>query len=239
MRSLLSAPADEPPLELDTDLRPEGKNGPLVRSLDSFAAYYKKWSSPWEAQALLRARTVAGDADLGARFEKMIAPVRYPVAGLDATALLEMRTLKARMETERLPRGIDPNRHIKLGRGGLSDVEWTIQLLQLSHGHEYPELRTTQTLQALAAAEQGQLMSHQDSAILAKAWTLASEVRNAIVLVKGKSSDVLPIDVTDLAAIAYLMGYSRSRVGQLEQDYLRATRRARGVAERIFYGSVS
>ena len=239
MRSLLSAPADEPPLELDTDLRPEGKNGPLVRSLDSFAAYYKKWSSPWEAQALLRARTVAGDADLGARFEKMIAPVRYPVAGLDATALLEMRTLKARMETERLPRGIDPNRHIKLGRGGLSDVEWTIQLLQLSHGHEYPDLRTTQTLQALDAAEQGQLMSHQDSAILAKAWTLASEVRNAIVLVKGKSSDVLPIDVTDLAAIAYLMGYSRSRVGQLEQDYLRATRRARGVAERIFYGSVS
>lgn len=236
MRSLLSAPADEPPLELDTDLRPEGKNGPLVRSLDSFAAYYKKWSSPWEAQALLRARTVAGDADLGARFEKMIAPVRYPVTGLDATALLEMRTLKARMETERLPRGIDPNRHIKLGRGGLSDVEWTIQLLQLSHGHEYPELRTTQTLQALAAAEQGQLISHQDSVILAEAWTLASEVRNAIVLVKGKSSDVLPIDVTDLAAIAYLMGYSRSRVGQLEQDYLRATRRARGVTERVFYG---
>ena len=123
-----------------------------------------------------------------------------------------------------------------MGRGGLSDVEWTIQLLQLSHGHEYPDLRTTQTLQALDAAEQGQLMSHQDSAILAKAWTLASEVRNAIVLVKGKSSDVLPIDVTDLAAIAYLMGYSRSRVGQLEQDYLRATRRARGVTERVFYG---
>ncbi len=236
MRNLLSAPADEPPLEIDADLRPEGKNGPLVRSLDSFATYYEKWSSPWEAQALLRARSVAGDSDLGTRFEQLIAPVRYPIKGLSANALLEMRRLKARMETERLPRGIDSTRHIKLGRGGLSDVEWTIQLLQLSHGHEYPELQTTQTLQALSAAEQAQLVTNRDAVILAEAWMLASEVRNAIVLVKGKPSDVLPVDMTDLAAIAYLMGYSRSRVGQLEQDYLRATRRARGVTERIFYG---
>lgn len=236
MRNLLSAPADEPPVEIDTDLRPEGKNGPLVRSLDSFAAYYEKWSSPWEAQALLRARTVAGDTELGARFEQLIAPVRYPIGGLSASALLEMRKLKARMETERLPRGIDPNRHIKLGRGGLSDVEWTIQLLQLNHGNEFPELQTTQTLQAIVAAEQAGVMTNRDSTILTEAWILASEVRNAIVLVKGKPSDVLPIDITDLAAIAYLMGYSRSRVGQLEQDYLRATRRARAVTERIFYG---
>jgi len=236
MRSLLSAPADEPPLEIDADLRPEGKSGPLVRSLDSFAAYYEKWSSPWEAQALLRARRIAGDADLGSRFEQLIAPVRYPDGGLSASALLEMRKLKARMETERLPRGIDPNRHIKLGRGGLSDVEWTIQLLQLNHGNEFPELQTTQTLQAIEAAQQATLMTNRDSVILTEAWTLASEVRNAIVLVKGKSSDVLPIDITDLAAIAYMMGYSRSRLGQLEQDYLRATRKARGVTERIFYG---
>jgi [glutamine synthetase] adenylyltransferase / [glutamine synthetase]-adenylyl-L-tyrosine phosphorylase len=236
MRNLLSAPADEPPMEIDADLRPEGKNGPLVRSLESFAAYYDKWSSPWEAQALLRARTVAGDAELGTRFEQLIAPVRYPVGGLSANALLEMRKLKARMETERLPRGIDPNRHIKLGRGGLSDVEWTVQLLQLNHADEFPELQTTQTLQAIFAAEQVGVLTNRDSVILAEAWTLASEVRNAIVLVKGKSSDVLPIDITDLAAIAYLMGYSRSRVGQLEQDYLRATRRARGVTERVFYG---
>jgi len=238
MRNLLSAPADEPPLEIDADLRPEGKSGPLLRSLESFAAYYEKWSSPWEAQALLRARTVAGDADLGGRFEQLIAPVRYPIGGLSPGALLEMRKLKARMETERLPRGIDPNRHIKLGRGGLSDVEWTIQLVQLRHGHEFPALQTTQTLQALVAAEQAGLMTSRDSVILAEAWTLASEVRNAIVLVKGKSSDVLPVDIRDLAAIGYLMGYQRSRVGQLEEDYLRATRRARGVTERIFYGNV-
>ena len=236
MRNLLSAPADEPPMEIDTDLRPEGKNGPLVRSLDSFASYYEKWSSPWEAQALLRARAVAGDTELGSRFEQLIAPVRYPIGGLSASALLEMRKLKARMETERLPRGIDPNRHIKLGRGGLSDVEWTIQLLQLNHGNEFPELQTTQTLKAIVAAEQAGVLANRDSVILSEAWALASEVRNAIVLVKGKPSDVLPIDITDLAAIAYLMGYSRSRVGQLEQDYLRATRRARGVTERVFYG---
>jgi len=108
----------------------------------------------------------------------------------------------------------------------------------LNHGNEFPELQTTQTLQAIEAAQQATLMTNRDSVILTEAWTLASEVRNAIVLVKGKSSDVLPIDITDLAAIAYMMGYSRSRVGQLEQDYLRATRRARGVTERIFYGNV-
>ncbi len=236
MRNLLSAPADEPPLEIDADLRPEGKNGPLVRTLDSFAAYYEKWSSPWEAQALLRARFIGGDQDLGASFERLISSVRYPEGGLDHKALVEMRRLKARMETERLPRGVDPTRHTKLGRGGLSDVEWTIQLLQLSHGHAVPELRTTQTLEALSAAEGAGLVSPLDAETLKRAWTLASEVRNAIVLVKGKPSDVLPIDVNELAAIAYLMGYSRSKVGQLEEDYLRTTRRARGVTERIFYG---
>ncbi len=237
MRALLSAPADEPALEIDADLRPEGKQGPLVRSLESTTAYYAKWSSPWEAQALLRARHAAGDSQLGAAFTTMINPLRYPEGGLDPKSLIEMRRLKARMEAERLPRGADPTRHTKLGRGGLSDVEWVAQLLQLQYGHDRPSLQTTATIPALRAEEVSGLIDPEDTEILVKAWTLASEIRNSIMLVKSSMSDLLPADYTELSAVTYLMGYRSDKAGVLEEDYLRATRRARKVMERIFYGN--
>jgi [glutamine synthetase] adenylyltransferase / [glutamine synthetase]-adenylyl-L-tyrosine phosphorylase len=237
MRALLSAPADEPALEIDADLRPEGKQGPLVRSLESTTAYYAKWSSPWEAQALLRARHAAGDAALGARFSDMISPLRYPEGGLDPSALIEMRRLKARMEAERLPRGADPTRHTKLGRGGLSDVEWVAQLLQLQFAWSNSSLQTTSTIPALQAEETSGLITAEDTAVLVKAWTLASEVRNSMMLVKSSMSDLLPADYTELSAVTYLMGYRSDKAGMLEEDYLRATRRARKVMERIFYGN--
>ncbi len=237
MRALLSAPADEPALEIDADLRPEGKQGPLVRSLESTTAYYAKWSSPWEAQALLRARHAAGDSQLGAAFTTMINPLRYPEGGLDPKSLIEMRRLKARMEAERLPRGADPTRHTKLGRGGLSDVEWVAQLLQLQFGHGQPSLQTTATIAALRAEEALGLIDPEDTEILVKAWTLASEIRNSIMLVKSSMSDLLPADYTELSAVTYLMGYRSDKAGVLEEDYLRATRRARKVMERIFYGN--
>jgi glutamate-ammonia-ligase adenylyltransferase len=233
----LSAPADEPALEIDADLRPEGKQGPLVRSLESTTAYYAKWSSPWEAQALLRARHAAGDSQLGAAFSTMINPLRYPEGGLDPKSLIEMRRLKARMEAERLPRGADPTRHTKLGRGGLSDVEWVAQLLQLQHGHGQPSLHTTATIPALRAEEMLGLIDPEDTEILVKAWSLASEIRNSIMLVKSSMSDLLPADYTELSAVTYLMGYRSDKAGVLEEDYLRATRRARKVMERIFYGN--
>ncbi len=153
VRALLAAPSStDPPLAVDADLRPEGRSGPLVRSLASYRSYYDRWSSAWEAQALLRARPVAGDAELGARFVAMIDPIRYPTGGLAPADLLEIRRLKGRIDSERLPRGADPTTHTKFGRGGLGDIEWTIQLLQLGSGAAVPGLRTTQTLAALAAA---------------------------------------------------------------------------------------
>src|SRR5690606_6598249 len=108
------------------------------------------------------ARAVAGPADLCARFEEAIAPVRYPVV-LDDGALRHMRTLKARMENERLPRGTDPRRHLKLGPGGLSDVEWSVQILPLRHGHAHATLRTTRTLEAIVAAERLGLLERADA----------------------------------------------------------------------------
>ena len=146
VRSLLGTPSADPPLEVDIALRPEGRNGPLVRTLSSYEAYYAQWAQPWEVQALLRAHRVAGDEDLGERFLLMIDKTRYPAGGVSAEAVQEIRRVKARVDAERLPRGADPNTHTKLGRGGLADVEWTVQLLQLRYGHEIPSLHNTSTL---------------------------------------------------------------------------------------------
>jgi len=234
MRRLLAMPAPDPPMIVDADLRPEGRQGPLVRSLDSYAEYYRRWSSTWEQQALLRACPIAGDEDLGERFVEIIDPLRYPSGGLADADLREIRRLKARMESERLPRGANPAMHTKLGRGGLSDVEWTVQLMQLRYAGDVPELRTTSTLQALAAGRGAGLISDLDAAELRTAWLLATRVRNAIVLAMGRPSDTIPTDVRNAAAVARAMGYRAGHTGDLLEDYLRATRRARLGFERLF-----
>ncbi|GIG19820.1 glutamate-ammonia-ligase adenylyltransferase [Cellulomonas chitinilytica] len=240
VRALLGAVGPEPVLAVDADLRPEGRNGPLVRSFDSYAEYYARWSSPWESQALLRARPVAGDDGLAGRFVELVAPLRYPAGGIDAATVREVRRIKARVESERLPRGVDPARHLKLGRGGISDVEWTVQLLQLLHAHDVPDLRTTGTLDALGAAERAGLLDADDARVLADAWLLASRVRDANVLWSGRPegahADVLPHDRQALAGVARVMGYPAGSAGELEEDYLRTARRARAVVERVFYG---
>ncbi len=192
MRRLLQVPSADPPLLIDADLRPEGKSGPLVRTLASYEAYYRRWALVWERHALLRAEPVAGDEDLGRRFVELIDPLRYPVGGLDEDAVREIRRLKARMEAERLPRGADPKLHAKLGPGGLSDVEWTVQLAQLRHAGEVPGLRTTRTREALAAAREAGLMSEEDAAHLDEAWVLATRVRNAVMLVRGRAGTPSP-----------------------------------------------
>ena len=152
LRRLLALPMTDPALEVDADLRPEGKQGPLVRTLDSYAAYYAKWSRVWEFQALLRADAVVGDPGLRARFTELIDPLRFPADGITDADVEEVRRIKARVDHERLPRGADPKTHLKLGRGGLADIEWTVQLLQMRSAGEVPGLRTPRTLDALAAA---------------------------------------------------------------------------------------
>ncbi|AUA14299.1 Glutamate-ammonia-ligase adenylyltransferase [Streptomyces malaysiensis subsp. malaysiensis] len=235
MRRLLQLPSVDPPLLIDADLRPEGKSGPLVRSLASYAAYYRRWALVWESQALLRAEPVAGDPGLGERFIELIDPLRYPSEGLGEDAIREIRRLKARMESERLPRGADPTTHAKLGRGGLSDVEWTVQLIQMRHGWAESGLRTTRTREALAAAHAAGLIATEDAQTLDEAWVLASRVRNAVMLVRGRPGDTFPTDVRELAAVGRYLGYGPGHVGELLEDYRRTTRRARAVVERLFY----
>ncbi|MER5737502.1 bifunctional [glutamine synthetase] adenylyltransferase/[glutamine synthetase]-adenylyl-L-tyrosine phosphorylase [Streptomyces sp. NPDC002262] len=237
MRRLLQLPTTDPPLLIDADLRPEGRSGPLVRTLASYGAYYRRWSLVWESQALLRAAPMAGDPDLGRRFIELVDPLRYPAEGLGEEGIREIRRLKARMESERLPRGADPTLHTKLGRGGLSDVEWTVQLLQMRHGWAEPGLRTTRTRAALFAAHAAGLIPTEEAQTLDEAWVLATRVRNAVMLVRGRPGDTFPSEPRELAAVGRYLGYAPGHVGEMVDDYRRITRRARAVVDELFYGA--
>ncbi len=236
VRELLMQQARDPSLEVDTALRPEGRQGPLVRTLESYAAYYGKWSAVWEAQALLRAAPIVGDPDLCARFKDLIDPLRFPEHGLTRDDVVEVRRIKARVDAERLPRGADPATNFKLGRGGLSDVEWTVQLLQMEHAGRIPQMRTTKTLEALQVAVEHDLVTLADAQGLAEAWRFASRARNATVQVRGKPSDALPRDARERAAVSAILQYAPGESDEMLNDYLRSARRARGIVDRIFWG---
>lgn len=224
----------ERPLEVDADLRPEGKQGAMVRSLDSYRAYYERWAETWEFQALLRARSIAGSEELGRVFIELIDPYRYP-REFTAEQTQQVRRMKARVEHERMPHGADRTRQLKLGRGGLSDVEWLVQLIQLQHAHEVQGLRTTSTLEALNAAVEANLMAAEDAEVLRDAWLLATKIRGGNVLRGVRQSDLLPTLRDALEAVARWSGYTPGNARQLEEDYLRVTRNARKVYERLFF----
>lgn len=222
-------------LEIDNDLRPEGKQGAMVRSVDSYREYYGRWAETWEFQALTRALPMAGSDAVARHFLEVIDPHRYPAEFSDRQ-LQDIRRMKARVENERLPRGADPNRHLKLGRGSLSDVEWLAQTLQLQHAHDHPSLRTTSTLRTLQAAVEENLLEEADAQALSRAWRLCTQIRNYNVLRTGRSSDVLPKAGLDMEAVARWCGYPSGHAEALEDDYLKITRHARSVFERVFYG---
>jgi len=220
--------------ELDMDLRPEGKNGPIARSLESYKAYYARWADIWENQALLRARMFYGSEEFMSNFAALADAYRYPEV-LEEKNIIEIRRIKARVENERLPQGADPKRHLKLGRGSLSDVEWLVQLLQLKHGNNHPKIRTPQTLAALDALVSEGIVDAHDAQVLTEAWLLSSRIRSAGVLWSNKRSDVLPTDRRQLEGMARILEYPRGSASQLEQDYLAHTRRSRMVFERVFF----
>ena len=237
VRRLCSLPSPEPPLIVDADLRPEGKQGPLVRTLASFSAYYANWAELWERQALLRALPIAGDRDLGERFIALIDFYRYSTRGLDNAQIREIRRIKARVESERLPRGADKSRHLKLGPGGLSDTEWVAQLLQLRFGGTQPKLRTTSTIEVLQRATALKIIPIGDAATLSDSWRLATQIRNAIMLVRSRPSDEIPRDARDLLAVAQVLGFDSGAA--LLDAWQRQSRRARMAFERLFFDDSS
>jgi glutamate-ammonia-ligase adenylyltransferase len=220
---------------IDTALRPEGKAGPLARSLDGYRTYYERWALTWEFQSLTRARYVAGDVAVAERFLELVTPYVYRGEFPD-TAVREVRRMKARIERERIPHGEDPNFHLKLGRGSLSDIEFTVQLLQLLHGGRMPEVRHPSTLRALTALERLGVIDPLDADHLAAAYELCERARNYRYLLTGAPGDALPVDSDEAAKLGRMLGYTLRPQQALREEYRRVTRRARAVVERVFYG---
>jgi glutamate-ammonia-ligase adenylyltransferase len=232
----LSSPGPEGVIfEVDPDLRPEGRGGVLARSLEGYRTWYGRWAWTWEYQALLKARPVAGDRALGARFTEMVEPFVYRPAFGEAE-VREVRRMKARIERERIPPGEDPQFHLKLGRGSLSDVEFTTQLLQLRHGHAHPALRTTRTPAAIDAAVAVGVLEADDGAALLDAYRFCSQVRNRLHLLTATSRMSLPTDGVVAERLGRMLGYVHRPRAALRDEYRRVTRRARAVVERVFYG---
>jgi glutamate-ammonia-ligase adenylyltransferase len=219
---------------IDARLRPEGGQGPLARSLGGYTRYYDEWSLTWERQALVKARFVAGDPDVGERFCGLVDDVVYGRPFTDADAR-EVRRMKARIERERVPPGEDPQFHLKLGRGSLSDVEFCVQLLQLQHGGTQPALRVPGTIDALARLRDRELLADDDADALEAAYRFCERARNALFLHTGRPADALPTDRTEAECLARMLGYLESPQSSLRDDYRRVTRRARRVVERVFY----
>ena len=212
---------------LDLSLRPEGRKGALARSLKAYEGYYGRWAQAWERQALLRSRCVAGDPAVGQRFASIVNNFVFekPVSEAD---LREVRRLKARMERERVPAGEDPEFHLKLGPGSLSDVEWTAQLLQLQ-----ASVPAQGTLAALGALVEAGALAPEDAGILAASYRFCEAARNRLYLVRGRPGDSLPPPGRQLTSLARSLG---TTAPELREQYRRLTRRARSVAERLFYG---
>ena len=239
LRKRLSKPSGDPPLEVDLGLRPEGRSGPVVRTIASYKRYYQEWGEVWERQALLRATYIAGDVAVGEEFLHSIDPFRYPDGGASESDIREIRRMKARVDNERLPRNADRATHTKLGRGALTDIEWTVQLLTMMHANTYPELHNTSTLEILdflvtdAAAD---IIDSAQARMLTEAWLLATAARNALVLVTGKRTDQLPGPGAQLNQVAGAAGYDPHDAQAFLDHYLKVTRRAHRVVEEVFWG---
>jgi len=221
---------------VDTALRPEGRAGPIVRSLAGYRAYYERWAQAWEFQALIKARPIAGDATLGEEFRDLVLPFVYRDR-LSEEAVREIRTMKARIEKERLGSREDPKTQLKVGIGGLIDIEFTIQLVQLMNGSSSPRLRAHGTVPAIAAAAEIGYIDLEKGRWMVEAYRFLNRVRNTMYLVRGRSGDSLPSDPDELELLARALGYPSpgARVAFLE-EYRRTTRRSRQVCEDVFYG---
>ncbi|MBK9180232.1 MAG: bifunctional [glutamine synthetase] adenylyltransferase/[glutamine synthetase]-adenylyl-L-tyrosine phosphorylase [Acidimicrobiales bacterium] len=213
--------------ELDADLRPEGRQGPLARSLDGFRAYFDRWALVWERQAMIRARPVAGDPAVGQALLDVVGPHLWgqPISEADVR---EIRRIKARVERERIPLAEDPQFHLKLGKGSLSDVEFTAQLLQLGSGVPAPG-----TMVALDRLAEAGVLDPLDRDVLGEAYRFCERTRNRLFLVQSSPGDSLPSQADRLRRLARSLG---TTAPELREDYRRVTRRARRVVERVFYG---
>ncbi|MDD7384264.1 MAG: bifunctional [glutamine synthetase] adenylyltransferase/[glutamine synthetase]-adenylyl-L-tyrosine phosphorylase [Actinomycetaceae bacterium] len=235
---LMSSASTEPGVVVDMDLRPEGKQGAMAKSLTSYASYLQRWALPWEKLASLRMRAAAGDAELIEQWTAVVDAFRYPAGGIPAGEVASIRRIKARIEAERIPAGVPAQRHIKLGPGGMTDIDFCAQLIQLQSAGSYPSLRSTHTVDVLRAAQAEGLMDSSDASVLIQAYLFSLRLRHVRSIAgAGRKANILPHDPDDLDVCAYLLGRDESdRSIRLAEDYQRAARRARSLVMQYFYG---
>ncbi|MCB0994106.1 MAG: hypothetical protein KDB21_03370, partial [Acidimicrobiales bacterium] len=220
--------------EIDARLRPEGENGQLARSLEGYRRYYQDRARLWEFQSLVKARLVAGDADLGRAFVEMVEPFVFTAEFGDDHAA-EIRHMKGRIERERVKPGT-ANRDLKLGPGGLADIEFTVQLLQLVHGHAIPAVRQPSTAGALGALAEHGVLENAEAEVLLAAYRFAERLRNRRWLHLAKDADLLPDDQEELDQLGRICGFDLDPAESLTAAWREVADAARTVVLARFHG---
>jgi glutamate-ammonia-ligase adenylyltransferase len=222
---------------VDLDLRPEGRAGQLTRTLPSYLAYWDRWAETWEFQALLKARAVAGNRSLGAMFEREAA-TRVWGRPFGADELRQVRQMKARAEQAVTRRGL-ADRELKRGTGGIRDIEFAVQLLQLVHGRADPSLRSPSTLPALEALAAGGYVAVEDAATLAAAYRFLRTVEHRLQLYEDQQVHTLPGQPEAKVRLARVLGYrdqaSATALSQFESELRHHRSRVRWIHERLFF----
>jgi glutamate-ammonia-ligase adenylyltransferase len=219
----------------DADLRPEGRSGPLARSMASYLEYWQRWARTWEYQALLRARLVAGDSSLGRRFLSNAADFAYPEA-LTFEQVAAIRQMRVRMEEERVPSWDARRFHFKLGYGSLADVQFAVELSLMVHGSANPQVRRRNTLEALGELANLRLIDSRVADSLGEAYRFLMNVKSWLEIERRVPAEALPLTPEAQATLARRLGYEEHARRRFLQDYRRVTRRARQAMERVFYG---
>ena len=220
--------------EPDADLRPEGRNGPLARSIAGYLEYWQRYAETWEFQALLRARATAGDPDLGRRFELNAADAAFPPDGITIDRVADTRRMRERIERERVKPPEAAKFHFKLGIGSLADVQFAVELSLMRHGGEHPEIRSRRTLEAIDRLAAAKLMSGSVARDLGEAFVFCTDVKNALEMDRRLHAEAVPPNPTEQTALARRLGYEEYPRQSFIDDYLRVTRRARRAMERVF-----
>ena len=222
--------------EPDADLRPEGRSGPLARSIAGFLEYWERWADPWEFQSLLRARAVAGDDALGRRFLSLASDFAYPEQ-LSIDREVEVLRMRGRIERERVKPPEASRFAFKLGYGSLADVQFAVEVSMMRHGAAHPEVRTQGTLAAISALTQARLMEESVGRALGEAFLFLNGVKNALEVDRRLHSEALPASPVEQQALARRLGYEEYPRQSFLADYRHITRRARRAMERVFTAS--
>ncbi|MEO7448010.1 MAG: bifunctional [glutamine synthetase] adenylyltransferase/[glutamine synthetase]-adenylyl-L-tyrosine phosphorylase, partial [Humibacillus sp.] len=217
---------------VDAALRPEGKNGPLVRTISSHKAYYERWAKTWEFQALLKAWVSAGDKEIGLRYKAEISPMVWAAAGRDHF-VEDVQAMRRRVE-QNVPAG-EAQRQLKLGPGGLRDVEFSVQLLQLVHGRSDTSLRSATTLEALSALARGGYVGREDAAILDHAYRHLRCLEHRIQLHRLRRTHLMPVSEVELRRLGRAMGHRTKPAESVVADRQASAREVRRLHERLFY----